>query len=124
MDEEDILFLEELGYKVENGFITTQMGEYVPEVSSGGKTVTSLWSAEDYAMEKAEEEELKAIGFQADPLNMEYSERQQGERAITKARLGEFDDNPSFETYLGLPKELTQEDVFSEFKEEKQDQNT
>jgi hypothetical protein len=104
MNEEDILFLIENGYRVDDiGAITNSEGTYMSEVSLGGRTIESFASIEDFNHHNEKERQVNASGYEYDELS-EYNERDQKEQSLAKVKLNEYMSDPDYSTLIDLPK--------------------
>ncbi|MCK4521074.1 MAG: hypothetical protein KAU20_00745, partial [Nanoarchaeota archaeon] len=103
MNEEDILFLEESGYIVnEIGAITTKDGTYVSEFANEERSVKSLVSLDDYNHFNDGEKEVEATGFEYDDTSI-YSESDQKAQVVAKNKIGSYVTDPSYANLLELP---------------------
>ena len=120
MNEEDILFLQENGLKVDDiGAIVDLNGNYVQEFSLDGRTVQSYASKDYFDYNNDYEKQANAAGYEFDE-NSSYDADDQKEQAIAKVKINEYSNDPNYGTAVSIKKQDSNTQVaFEDLMEER-----
>lgn len=97
MNEEQIALLKSLGYTInEFGGIISPEGEYLDKVDYEGTVIESFQTRDEYNDMVAREQQLKNIGFEANPESQDNLETQKM-TALAKNKIKAYQENPTEE---------------------------